>query len=280
VCGSVVGGGITDLKDVQSGWEETLEIGQGERERCERRQALEVDGQRVFERSDAVREAFSTQDNGKLFRRMIDMKKNLSTMLRAGALAALFVVGSSAAAFAAPIVSFTTSGSFNGGIGTIVFTDGDGTNARLTFNPSGLQNLDAPSNVQYGDMLLTVFTPGADGIFNGDISGTTFDLTVTQTAPSAGGALVAATLQGTLAKANQTDFALSFGPGALTFFSIGNVEYSIQSNYFLVPPVSGSTAGTTTLQGQLKAVPEPTTMMLLGTGLLAAFRARRKTTTV
>jgi hypothetical protein len=208
------------------------------------------------------------------------MKKNLSTMLRAGALAALFVVGSSAAAFAAPIVSFSTSGSFNGGPGTVSFVDGDGTIARLTFNPGGLQNLDSPSNVQYGDMLLTVFTPGADGVFNGDISGTTFDLMVTQTAPSAGGATVSATVTGTLAKANGTDFFLSFGPGPLNFFSIGNVNYSIQSQYFLVPPASGSEAGKTTLQGQLKAVPEPTTMMLLGTGLLAAFRARRKTTTV
>ena len=47
------------------------------------------------------------------------MKKNLSTILRAGALAALFVVGTSASAFALPIVNFGTSGTFSGGGGIL-----------------------------------------------------------------------------------------------------------------------------------------------------------------
>jgi hypothetical protein len=204
--------------------------------------------------------------------------KNLSTMLRAGALAALFVVGSNAAAYAAPIVNFTTSGVFSGG-GTIIaggagvqFTDADGTVATLLFNGDS-QSLDAPSNVQYGNMLLAV-TPGQQ--FDG-AAFANFSLNIVQTAPSGGASSFVGTITGTLVKANQTDFALSFGPGPLNFTSIGNVNYSIQSNYFLTPPAEGSLIGSTTLQGQLKAVPEPTTMMLLGTGLLAAFRARRKT---
>ena len=51
--------------------------------------------------------------------------KSFSTMLRAGALAALFVVGSSAAAYALPIVtSVTTSGDLQRTRFTIAFADG------------------------------------------------------------------------------------------------------------------------------------------------------------
>lgn len=202
--------------------------------------------------------------------------QSISTILRAGALAALFVVGTSVSAFALPIVNFQTSGSFNGGAATILFTDGDGSQVRLTFFDGGPQSLDAPSNVQYGTVVMTLPAAGANGQFDGPIAPTTFDLTITQTAPSGGASTLSSTITGTLAKANSTDFFLSFGPGPFNNTNIGLVQYLIQSQYFLVPPAEGQIAGTTTLQGQLKAVPEPTTMMLLGTGLLAAFRARRK----
>ena len=211
------------------------------------------------------------------------MKKNLSTILRAGALAALFVVGTSASAFALPIVNFTTTGTFSGGNGTVLlggtaisFTDADGTVAVLTFD-GDTQSLNSPSNVQYGDILLGV-TPGQS--FDGNATAN-FELTVTQTAPSGGTDSFMSTLTGTIVATNQSTFILTFSDLSAT---IGAVTYFIGSggSYPLVAPAEGSVAGRTTIQGNLvaSAVPEPATMMLLGTGLLAAFRARRKKTTV
>jgi hypothetical protein len=209
--------------------------------------------------------------------------KNFSTILRAGAMAALFVVGTSASAFALPMVDFTTTGTFSGGNGTVIlggtgvtFTDADGTVATLIFD-GDTQSLNSPTNVQYGDILLGV-TPGQS--FDGNASAN-FELTVTQTGPTPGSESFSSTLIGTVVATNQSTFILTFSDLSAT---IGAVTYFIGSggSYPLVAPAEGSLAGRTTIQGNLvaAAVPEPATMMLLGTGLLAAFRARRKQTTV
>ena len=119
-----------------------------------------------------------------------------------------------------------------------------------------------------------------DGDFSGSAS-TSFTLGIFQTAPSVGTSDLLGTIQGTLAKINQTDFTLTFPDNNTT---IDGVTYMVQPFYFLVFPTSGTgggaTSGDTTLQGlvtaQPEVIPEPATMMLLGTGLLAAFRARRR----
>jgi hypothetical protein len=200
--------------------------------------------------------------------------KRISTILRTCTLAGLFVAGTVAHASAATLVQFNTTGVFGNGLNTITFTDGGF--ATLTFN--GTSNaLLAPTNASFGDIVLSTGEGGFTGSASSD-----FTLNIFQTGPTAGSGQLLGQVEGTFAMLNSTDFLLTFSDPSTT---IAGVQYSLQPFYFIVPPTSGSgggaAPGVTTVQGQITPlqtapIPEPTTMMLLGTGLLAAFRARRR----
>jgi len=190
--------------------------------------------------------------------------------------AALAVAGTVAASSAqAQDVSYYTVGTF-GSTGTSSATYTSGTHSVFLefYSPLGTANPSANSTAANP---ATVYTPsnaslgyfqshGVTGGSNFTVPiNDTFTLNVYQTSPTGGTGVFVGAISGSFRNSNSS--TAMWTPSGSNTIMIGMVQYTLANNGYSIVPLS-TQGGQTTIQANIVTTPEPSSMALLGTGLV------------